>query len=123
MSKTILIADDDPEILRVLTLEFKNAGYDVITARSGSEALELMGRNRPDFMVLDNQMPEGDGVSVISRMKSVVGHAAIPVIILTAHDSTALRQKAMRLNARAVFAKPFPPSAVLKEIQGIIGNP
>jgi len=120
MAKMILIADDDPELLRVLTLEFTQAGYEVATASSGAEAVELLRLRHPDFLVVDYQMPDGDGLSVMAKAKSIVG-TGLPMIILTAHDSTHLRQKAQRLGARAVFAKPFPPATLLAEIRGALG--
>jgi two-component system response regulator GlrR len=120
MAKTILIADDDPEILRVLTLELTRAGYEIITACSGAEAVDLLRLRRPDFLVVDYQMPEGDGVMVMGKAQAIA--PGLPAVILTAHDSTHLRQKALRLGARAVFAKPFPSATLLAEIRGALGE-
>jgi two-component system, NtrC family, response regulator GlrR len=120
MAKTILIADDDPEILRVLNLEFTRSGYEVMTARSGAEALDLLRLRRPDFLVVDYQMPDGDGVTVLGKAKAIA--PGLPMVVLTAHDSTPLRQKALRLGARAVFAKPFPSATLLAEIRGALGD-
>ncbi len=120
MAKTILLADDDPEILRILSLEFTRAGYEVMTARSGAETLDCLRQRRPDFLVVDYQMPSGDGVLVLGKARSLA--PGLPMVVLTAHDSTHLRQRALRLGARAVFAKPFPPSTLLAEIRGALGE-
>lgn len=120
MAKVILIADDDPDLLRVLTLEFTRAGYEVVTARSGAETLDCLRQRRPDFLVVDYQMPFGDGVLVLGKARSLA--PGLPMVVLTAHDSTHLRQRALRLGARAVFAKPFPPSTLLAEIRGALGE-
>ena len=109
MSKnaTILIADDDERVLKALMLRLGEVGFKVITATDGYSALALATKHKPALLILDINMPAGDGFSVQERMKGIPGMATIPVIYVTGDKSERLDDVAQRLGAFAVIHKPF----------------
>src|SRR6185295_9180905 len=82
--KTILVADDETHILNVVSLKLRNAGFRVLTARDGQEALELATQERPDLLITDYHMPMLSGLELCRRMRQDPRTALIPAIMLTA---------------------------------------
>ena len=82
--KTILVADDESHILNVVSLKLRNAGYRVITASDGQEALELAGVEKPDLLITDYHMPRLSGIELCRRLKQDAATSSIPAIMLTA---------------------------------------
>ena len=115
--KKILVADDDPAVVRMISLQLNESQYEIISAATGKEAVAKVNQERPDLVILDYQMPEGDGIYVMTKLRTALESFTIPVIIMTAYDSTELRQRAFRLSADCVLAKPVSPAALLKEIK------
>jgi DNA-binding response OmpR family regulator len=118
--KRILIADDDPEVVRMLTLELDPSRYEIISAASGRETLLKVSREDPDLVVLDYQMPEGDGLYVMTKLKTALETFTIPVIILTAYDSNELRRQTSRLSACSYLTKPAAPGVLLEKIKTML---
>ena len=109
MSKnaTILIADDDERVLKALMLRLGEVGFKVITATDGYSALALATKHKPSLLILDINMPAGDGFSVQERMKEIPGMTTTPVIYVTGDKSERLDDVAKRLGGYAVIHKPF----------------
>ena len=82
----LLVVEDEPNILELLSASLRYAGFDVITASAGTEAVQAAQRHRPDLIVLDVMLPDMDGFDVIRRLRG--GGARIPVVFLTARDAT-----------------------------------
>jgi two-component system OmpR family response regulator len=82
----LLVVEDEPNILELLSASLRYAGFDVITASAGTEAVQAAQRHRPDLIVLDVMLPDMDGFDVIRRLRG--GGARIPVVFLTARDGT-----------------------------------
>lgn len=125
MSKntTILIADDDERVLKALMLRLGEVGFQVITATDGYSALALATKHSPSLLVLDINMPAGDGFSVQERMKEIAGMATIPVIYVTGDKSERLDDMARRLGAFAVIHKPFHIEELIDTVLGAISSP
>ncbi len=119
--KKILVADDDPAVVRMISLQLDDSQYEIISASTGKEAVTKVNQERPDLVILDYQMPEGDGIYVMTKLRTALESFTIPVILMTAYDSTELRQRAFRLSADCVLAKPVSPAALLKEIKRKLG--
>src|SRR5438874_11402246 len=83
-SKTILVADDESHILHVVSLKLRNAGYRVVTARDGQEALELATIEKPDLLITDYHMPQLSGLELCQKLKQDPATRQIPTIMLTA---------------------------------------
>src|SRR5271163_4987634 len=85
----LLVVDDEPTILELLSGSLRLAGFDVVTAASGAETVRAAASERPDLVLLDVMMPDGDGFEALRRMRS--GGAEVPVIFLTARDEVSDR--------------------------------
>src|SRR5437868_8690401 len=83
-TRTILVADDETHILHVVSLKLRNAGFNVITARDGQEALEMAQQEKPDLIITDYHMPQLSGLELCQRLKKDPATSAIPAIMLTA---------------------------------------
>ena len=78
MSRKVLIVDDEPHMLRLTELSLKKDGYQILTARSGREAIDLASRELPALIVMDVTMPEMDGITALRQLKATPATAAIP---------------------------------------------
>lgn len=120
MSPTILIADDDPLLVKLVEYRMSARGYRVIAAADGETALALSAEEHPDLIVLDAMMPSLDGFEVLRRLKKAPATRDIPVLMLTArkreHDIVA----ALSLGARDFLSKPFSPEELALRIGNIL---
>jgi len=112
----ILIVDDEPPIINFLNLKLENAGYDVLTAGNGAEALAQVQAQNPDLIVLDIMMPEMDGFETLKRIRVI---SSVPVIILSAVETNLYKIKGLSLGADDYLAKPFHPDELLARIEAI----
>ncbi len=105
MSKRVLIADDEKNMRWVLGESLTQAGYEIVEAADGKEALAAIKEAAPDLMVLDHKMPRPDGMEVLRKLRAE-GHT-FPVIMLTAHGNVATAVEAMKAGATEYVTKPF----------------
>ncbi len=103
MKYTILIADDEPDIVRMLESYFKSKGYVVLTAANGADAIKLSER-KPDIILLDINMPKADGLSVCERIRDYV---SCPILFLTARIEEADKVKGFSVGGDDYIVKPF----------------
>ena len=113
---TVLVVDDEAPIRDILSFYLKRAGYQVLTAKHGIEALEEMGRFRPDLIISDLRMPEMTGDELCKRVKSDPATRDIYFIILSALDGTASRIGSLSLGADDMIPKPFHAQEVLAKV-------
>ncbi len=106
--RKILVVDDEPNALKMLTLALKVEGYDVETATSGEEALELAVRYRPDLILLDVMMPKMDGYEVCRRLRRMLDFAEIPVLFLSARGQVEDKVQGLRAGGTAMSQSPYP---------------
>jgi len=111
----VLVVDDDAKILRFVRTSLTLAGYEVVTATTGEEALQLQKSKKPDVMLLDIFMPGMDGFEVLRRLRAT---SELPVIVFSAHASAA--GEALGLGANDFLAKPFMPDELAKRIEHIL---
>ncbi len=120
MTRRILVAEDDPSILKMTKLRLEHAGYEVLTATDGEDALKRLEAGGPvDLILLDLRMPKLDGFQVCQRLKTNPSTAAIPVIIFSGADSylTRLTNLCVELGASDWIEKPFRSQDLLEKIQ------
>ncbi len=113
---TVLVVDDEAPIRDILSFYLKRAGYQVLTAGDGLEALEEMGRSRPDLIISDLRMPEMTGDELCKRVKSDPASRDIYFIILSTLDGTASRIGGLSLGADDMIPKPFHAQEVLAKV-------
>jgi adenylate cyclase len=116
MSSRILVVDDTPANIQVLSATLKEKGYQISVATNGRQALELVGRLRPDLILLDVMMPEMDGFEACRRLKEADATKEIPVIFLTARTETTDIVKGFELGAVDYVAKPFNAHELLARV-------
>lgn len=116
-STRILVVDDTPENLAVLTRVLRDHGHAVVTALSGKRALQVATREPPDLMLLDVRMPEMDGYEVCRRFKADPVLSAIPIIFISAATDTEIKIKAFTSGGVDFISKPFEPEEVLARVQ------
>lgn len=121
MPKTILIVEDEPEIRTVLVMALENGGdFTAITAKDGTEGLELAEKLHPDAILLDALMPGMDGYEVCRRLKANLITCRIPVIFLSAQSDHHNQAKSKKCGALASLVKPFDPLALASQIKSLI---
>jgi adenylate cyclase len=116
MSSRILVVDDTPANIQVLSTTLKAKGYQISVATSGGQALDLVGRLRPDLILLDVMMPEMDGFETCRRLKAAEATREIPVIFLTARTETTDIVQGFELGAVDYVAKPFNAHELLARV-------
>jgi DNA-binding response OmpR family regulator len=105
--KQILIVDDEPSWLRILTYFLKDKGYDVRAAQSGMEALATLGSFTPDLILSDVRMPDMNGFDLLDSIKKLPNTTATPVVFFSAIDDFDARKTARDLGATDYIVKPF----------------
>jgi len=117
MSKRILIVDDEPKIVRVLRGYLEAAGFQVIAAYDGAEALAAFRNEAPDLIVLDLMLPKVDGLDVA---RSIRRESDVPIIMLTARVDEADRLIGLELGADDYVTKPFSPREVVARVRAVL---
>ena len=120
--KKILIADDRSEVVELVKVTLEGEGYRTIDASDGKEALEKIGLERPDLVLLDIVMPKMDGFEVLSQLKKDPVLKEIPIIMLTVQGQRVDQEKGKELGVTGYIIKPFSPSALLKRIEEILAG-
>ncbi len=122
MTRSVLVVDDEPNI--VLSLEFliKQAGYEVRIARDGDAALKAIEERLPDLVLLDVMMPKRDGFDVCETIRANPVWNEIPIIMLTAKGRDIEREKGLALGADAYITKPFSTRDALDQIRQFLGE-
>lgn len=120
LAATVLVADDDTDILRFVEINLRLEGFEVVTARDGTEALAKAVAVRPDLILLDVRMPGIDGYTICARIRADAGLAAVPVIIVTANYGSAEAEAARRVGANDFLVKPFLPATLLDMAKAMI---
>ena len=112
----ILIADDDPQILRALRVTLGARGYDVVTARDGAEALAAAAHEHPDLVMLDLGMPHLDGIEVITGLR---GWTQVPILVVSGRSGAADKVDALDAGADDYVTKPFSIDELLARIRAL----
>lgn len=114
--KKILVADDDPSILRLVEMMLTRHGLVVVTAKDGEEAFEKAVLEKPDAILLDIKMPKLDGLQLCSKLKATESTATIPVAFVTAQKDVAVFREAQELGGILYITKPFKPEKLFDAI-------
>lgn len=118
MTKRILVVDDEVSILTLLQFNLQQAGFEVITATDGEQALEKAKSESPDFIVLDLMLPKLDGMEVCKSLRSQ--QVQTPILMLTAKDDEFDKVLGLELGADDYMTKPFSPREVVARIKAIL---
>lgn len=120
MAKTILVVDDEPDILKLVKARLESDGYRVLTAIDGEEALLKVHTEKPDLIVLDIMLPKINGYDVCLNIKDDKNYKDIPIIILTVKFHPDDIRFAKALGADVYLTKPFEHDVLLENIQTLL---
>lgn len=115
MPKTILIVDDSASMRQLVTFTLKDAGYDVVAAVNGKDALAKIGGAKIDMVVTDLNMPEMDGIEFIKAFRTTPGNRFVPIVMLTTESQESKKQQGKEAGASGWLVKPFVPDQ-LKDV-------
>ena len=122
----ILVVDDNPVIVKALSLKLESAGYRVVSAVDGSEAIALVRSETPSLILLDLNFPpelsgvQWDGYRILEWLARLDSTKNIPVIVITSSEAAEAKERALKLGARAYFSKPLEPGDLLKLISSLL---
>lgn len=120
--KKILIVDDEKQIVALVRLHMEISGYEVLSAKDGEEALAIIGKEKPDLMILDLMLPKIDGWEVCKRLRADSKIGSIPVIMLTARTETADKLKGFEYGADDYVTKPFSPRELMARVKRVLAR-
>ncbi len=117
----ILVADDEPFILRSLAYVLRREGFQVLEARDGVEALDVARREKPDLVFLDLMMPRKSGFDVLAEIKAEPGLGHCRVILLTGKGQDSDREHGFKLGCDDYLTKPFSPIRLVERARALLG--
>jgi two-component system alkaline phosphatase synthesis response regulator PhoP len=118
MSKKVLVVDDEQSIVTLLTYNLEQAGFTVVTANDGEEAIEKVATEQPAFIILDLMLPKLDGVEVCKQLRQQ--KVMTPILMLTAKDDEFDKVLGLELGADDYMTKPFSPREVVARVKAIL---
>lgn len=116
-----MIVDDAVSIRGLASMTLESAGYQVIQARDGKDALGKISEQKTDMIIVDFYMPNMDGIAFIKALKTDSEHKFIPIVVLTKESSPEMKAQGREAGANAWVVKPFKPKTILNVVQKIIG--
>ena len=123
MPKKILVADDEAHIRHIVSTKLSNAGFEVVTATDGEEALEVCLAEKPDMIITDLQMPYMTGLELCKHLRADERTRDIPALMLTARGFDIEPGEMAAAGISAVLAKPFSPREVLQKVEALVQSP
>ena len=120
MSKTILIVDDSSSLRQVVSITLKGAGYNVVEACDGRDALTKLNGQKIHLIISDVNMPNMDGITFVTEAKKLPAYKFTPIIMLTTESAETRKQAGQAAGARAWVVKPFQPAQMLGAVSKLI---
>jgi CheY-like chemotaxis protein len=120
--KSILVVDDDPRSVRLMNIVLGHAGYLVHSASDAEEGLVVLGRERPDLVLVDLLMPGTDGIGFCERARQMPALGALRLVLFTAMANSETRRRALGSGADDVFVKPFERQQLLQRLDELLAS-
>ena len=122
MTKTVLLIEDEPNIIVAISFILQRAGWRVQTHSDGANAMEAVAREKPDVIVLDVMLPGRSGFDILGDIRAQETGHDVPVLMLTAKGQTKDRARAEALGVTQFMTKPFANQAVLEAVEALAGQ-
>ena len=119
--KKVLVIEDNPHNMRLISYALERSGYEVIPAETGEEGVELSIRERPCFIIMDINLPGFDGLEATRRIRASEADGDVPIIAITSFAMYGDRAKVLEAGCTAYFEKPIDPLTIVKRIHEVIG--
>jgi two-component system chemotaxis response regulator CheY len=120
MTRTILTVDDSTSMRQMVRATLQSAGYGVVEASDGQEALEFARANPVDLVISDVNMPRMDGITLVSELRTLPSYRLTPVLLLTTESSTEKKMEGKRAGATGWIVKPFNPGQLLATLTRLL---
>ncbi|HVL01535.1 MAG TPA: response regulator [Dongiaceae bacterium] len=120
MPKSILIVDDSASLRQVVAIALRGAGYDVIEAQNGQDALTKLDGKKIHLIISDVNMPVMDGITMVKEVKKLPAYKFTPIIMLTTEGADSKKKEGQAAGAKAWIVKPFQPEQMLKAVSTLI---
>lgn len=118
--KKILVAEDEPDIRGLIVFSLQYAGFDVVEAVNGEDAVQKAAKEEPDLILLDVRMPKMSGYEACAALKDQESTKDIPVVFLSARGQEAEIKRGLELGAEEYILKPFAPDELYRRVEGIL---
>lgn len=119
--KTILAVDDSASIRQMVSFTLKGAGYGVIEASDGEDALAKAKRSSVNLVLTDHNMPRMDGLTLIRNLRTLDQYSKVPLLVVTTESSDAMKAQGRAAGANGWLVKPFDPTRLLEVVKKVIG--
>ena len=120
MAKTVMVVDDSSSVRQVVSIAHKGAGYAVIEACEGKDALAKLGEQKIHLMISDVNMPNMDGITLVKEVKKLPNYKFTPIIMLTTESQESKKLEGQAAGAKAWVVKPFQPAQMLAAVSKLI---
>lgn len=121
MAKVIMTADDSASVRQMVGFTLKDAGYDVVEAKDGQDALNKLTGSGVNMLITDLNMPNMDGIELIKQVRSQQQFKFIPIIMLTTESQAEMKQKGKAAGATGWIVKPFKPEQLVAVVKKVLG--
>lgn len=121
MAKTILSVDDSNSIRQMVAFTLKGAGYEIIEAIDGQEALDKAKGKTVDLVLTDQNMPRMDGLTLVKSLRAMPAYKNVPILMLTTESSDIMKTQGKAAGATGWIVKPFDPAKLLEVVKKVIG--
>jgi two-component system, chemotaxis family, chemotaxis protein CheY len=122
MAKTVLAVDDSASMRQMVGVTLRAAGYEVVEATDGDEALEYARKHRVDLVLADVNMPRMDGITLIAHLRTLPDYHLTPLLLLTTESSPERKLQGKQAGATGWMVKPFHPEQLLATLERVLGN-
>lgn len=120
MKKTVLVIEDNPKNMRLISYALERAGYQVVGATSGEEGVIIAIREKPFFIIMDIQLPGIDGMEATRRIRASSANGDIPIIAITSYAMRGDREKLLAVGCTGYFEKPIDPLTIVDQIHRVL---
>ena len=121
MAKKIMIVDDSVTVRQVLQLTLDSAGFEVVEAVDGQDALDKLEGARIDMMITDLNMPNMDGITLVKELRTLPNYKFTPILLLTTESATDKKMEGKKAGATGWLVKPFNPDQLIATIKKVLG--
>jgi two-component system chemotaxis response regulator CheY len=121
VKKKVMSVDDSRTMRDMVTFTLKGAGYDVVEAADGQQALNLIATNKVDLVITDLNMPVMDGLTLIRRLRATPAHRTLPILMLTTESDESKKSEGRSAGATGWIVKPFNPEKLISVVQKVCG--
>ena len=120
--KTALVIEDNEDNMKLITFILEKNGYSTIKAENGKMGIELALKEKPDFILLDIQLPDIDGLEVLKELRSSEINGEIPIIAITSYAMSGDRERMIEAGCNGYLEKPIDPANIMNQINKVIGE-